>query len=372
MKVLHVFNALEFSGAEVMYVQAAPIFKEKGCELIALSTAKELGSYASNFEKSGYKIEHKPLILSLKNILTFLSTLVWLYNYIKDEKVDVVHIHRSVNYWWVALFARLAGAGVVRTIHNVFKNRWFTRPKAIIERWSARILLKVVFHSIGESVYQNEQGYYKNQTSKVNNWFDNTRFFPVINKQEKTKIRAELGLADELVVISVGGCSYVKRHEDILEAVSVISKIRPITYLHLGDGITRCAEEHKAAELNITDNVIFVGKTNEVRKYLIASDIYLMPSRFEGLSIATIETMACGLPSVLYDVPGLRDLVHQDDTGLLIPENVPELVKAITYLDNDEAARCVKGEKATEVANDSFNITNGVEGIYTIYTSIKS
>jgi glycosyltransferase involved in cell wall biosynthesis len=371
VKVLHVFNALEFSGAEVMYVQAASLFQESGCELIALSTANHLGGYADNFKEKGYQIEHQPLTLSLKTVFSFIQSLIWIFKFIKTEKIDVVHIHRSSHFWWVALAAKLAGAGGVRTIHNVFKNRWFTRPKAIIERWSARVILGITFHTIGESVYQNEKKYYKNITVKVNNWFDSKTFSPAVNLEEKQKIRNELGLGNALVVISVGGCSYVKRHEDIIEAVSIISKSKNIIYLHLGDGVNCKDERTQSAKLNLTNNIVFVGNTNEVRKYLIASDIYLMPSRFEGLSISTVEAMACGLPMVLYNVPGLKDLIHDNDTGMLINENVDSLVNAINYLEDNPEIKEKMSSKALLSANNDYGISNGVNGIINIYNSVS-
>ncbi len=370
MRVLHVFNALEFSGAETMYVQAARQFQDRGCELIALSTAEHLGSFANNFKESGYKIEHKPLKLSLVNLFGFICSLIWIYRYVKKENIDVVHIHRSSNFWWVALAAKLANAGVVRTIHNVFKNRWFTRPKAILERWTARVFLKVVFHTIGESVYQNEKTYYKNTTIRVNNWFDNRKFYPAHNAKEKDGIRAELGLSDELVVISVGGCSYVKRHEDIIDAVSIMVKTRNIVYLHLGDGVNHNNEKHYSKKINIDKSIRFIGNTDEVRKYLIASDIYLMPSRFEGLGNATLEAMACGLPSILYDVPGLKDLINEDDNGMLIKEDVYELVKAISYLADNKIACSKKGMSAMNFANANYSQNSGVSGIVSIYSSV--
>jgi glycosyltransferase involved in cell wall biosynthesis len=372
MKILHVFNALEFSGAEVMYVQAASQFKENGCELIALSTAGHIGSYADNFKESGFKIEHQPLTLSLRKIFGFLSALIWIFKYIRAEKIDVVHIHRSSNFWWVALSSKLAGAGTLRTIHNVFRNRWFTRPKAILERWSARVFLKVTFHTIGESVYQNEVKYYKNKSIKVNNWFDNKRFYPATNATEKQAIRDELGLGDALVVISVGGCSDVKRHEDIIDAVNIIAKSKDIIYLHLGDGVNRHDEERKAAELNIVKKVVFIGNTNEVRKYLIASDIYVMPSRFEGLSISTVEAMACELPLVLYDVPGLRDLINDDDNGLLINEDVGELARAVHSLADQPELLLHKSRSGRIHAETNYSLNSGVSGIVSIYNKIST
>ncbi len=56
MKVLHILNELKFSGAEIMYVDAAPIFQRLGCDLSIVNTSKHLGVYTPFFEKAGYKV----------------------------------------------------------------------------------------------------------------------------------------------------------------------------------------------------------------------------------------------------------------------------------------------------------------------------
>lgn len=61
MKILHVLYELKYSGAEIMYCDAASLFQEKGCELSVMATAKEVGEYAENFEKAGYSIIHNEL-----------------------------------------------------------------------------------------------------------------------------------------------------------------------------------------------------------------------------------------------------------------------------------------------------------------------
>lgn len=60
MKVIHYLHELKFSGAEIMYVDAAPVFQKLGCELSVVNTANHLGEYASFFEKAGYKVFHRP------------------------------------------------------------------------------------------------------------------------------------------------------------------------------------------------------------------------------------------------------------------------------------------------------------------------
>ena len=107
MKVIHILNSLKFSGAEIMYVDAAPFFQEKGCELTVMSTATELGEYAPFFERAGYRVMHHPMppLKSCLQRIRYYNTMVKL---LKKEEFDVVHIHSSAARWGFALCAWLA------------------------------------------------------------------------------------------------------------------------------------------------------------------------------------------------------------------------------------------------------------------------
>ena len=87
------------------------------------------------------------------------------------------------------------------------------------------------------------------------------------------------------------------------------------------------------------------GNQKEVRKFLIVSDVYLMTSHYEGISLTTIEALACKIPAILYDVPGLRDFNKEQLCSLLIPEQATEIVKAIKKL------RTNSGEKEMIIKN---------------------
>ena len=119
-------------------------------------------------------------------------------------------------------------------------------------------------------------------------------------------LRHQLGIPkDKYVIISTGGCSAIKNHHDILQAITLLPNSENILYLHLGSGKTEKEEIELVKSLDIADKVHFLGNKDNVRDYLITSDLYLMPSLFEGLAIAALEAMACGIPSILYDVNGL-------------------------------------------------------------------
>ena len=66
MKVLHLFNEINFSGAEKMYASAAYAFQKRGCEILAFSTGKNIGTYVVDFEKNGICVYHYPICNSFK------------------------------------------------------------------------------------------------------------------------------------------------------------------------------------------------------------------------------------------------------------------------------------------------------------------
>jgi glycosyltransferase involved in cell wall biosynthesis len=364
MKVIHILHSLKFSGAEIMYVDAAPFFQEKGCELTVMATAEELGEYAPYFGGAGYQIIHQPMPTLKKylNRIKFYGTVVKL---LKKEKFDVVHIHSSGAMWGFAFCAWIANIKSIYTFHAVFPSRKFTYPYHCLIRWSAKFIFKCTFQTISDSVYDHELNYYHNQTTKVYNWYGNSRYFPAI-EGEKSAIRKDLGISEEtLVLISVGGCSSIKRHTEIIKALSIIVESTPnCIYLHLGKGCSELEEIELGNKLDLNAHIRFYGNQESVRKYLIAADIYLMTSVNEGISITTIEAMACNVPAILYNVQGLRDFNKYGDNSILIAEDFNVLARTVINIDDDLTimANCAK-----EHVNQFYNLEQNAGQIYDLY-----
>lgn len=371
MRVLHIFNELEYSGAEIMYVTGSPYFKKNDLELYALSTGVKFGRYKEEFDKSGYQTFHRPLPDSMRSPIAIYKYFKEILSFLRTEKIEVVHIHRAAFFWFFALVSRIAGIKSIRTIHNVFRYTGLKRRSEIIQRFTARNYFNTTFHSIGESVYYNEQDYFKNKTIRINNWYDSNKFFSAQNLSTRNEIRNQLGIdTDAIVIVSTGSCSKVKNHKDIIKALSVLNKSIACVYLHLGCGELEQQEKDLASQLHIADKVRFLGNRKNVRDYLISSDIYIMPSLYEGLSIAAIEAMACGLPSVLYNSPGLRDLIQDDNNGFLVNNNFHQLVDRVLYYYNNPESRKLKGSSAEAFVQSNFNIEQCTEEIYQLYKAI--
>jgi len=367
MKILHILYELKFSGAEIMYVDAAPLFQNRGCTLAVMSTASTPGEYAPYFRQAGFIVVHNPYPRGW-NIRTRFTYYKQLVDFLKRGNFDIVHIHVNAFMWALAFCTWVAGKRPVYTFHSVFPSHFYSYLYHVLQRWSAKYIFGCRFQSISDTVYAHELNYYHNKTKNVYNWYGTNRFYPSL-LGEKSGVREELGIPmDTLVLISIGGCSENKRHSEIIKALAFITKKIPsVIYLHLGEGDVETEEKELAAALGVYSLVRFYGNQRDVRKFLVASDIYLMTSKFEGISVTTIEAMACGIPAILYDVAGLRDFNRTGENSCLIPEDHQILAEKVIelYSNSDLSGRLTSN--ARELVNTSYCMEKNASEIFTIY-----
>ena len=367
MKIVHILHELKFSGAEIMYVDAAPVFQKKGCELLVVASAPQLGDFAPYFERAGYKVFHKPFP-RLKNYWGRIKYYKMFVKFIKDEDIDVVHIHSHGSMWGMSLCAWIANKKSVKTFHAIFPTSWYSYFYHCLLRWSSKKIFKCKFQSIGDSVHDHELNLYANKTTKITNWYGSNRYFPA-KEDEKAQVRKELKISENtLVVVSIGGCDQNKRHHDIIKALPlIVDQIPDVLYLHLGKGITEEEEKKLSFDKGIEKHIRFCGNQRDVRKYLIASDFYLMTSRSEGLSITTIEALACNIPSILYNVTGLRDFNNNGENSFLIPEDYKVLADKIIFLHNQPGEGVRIANNGKEMVEECYNMEKNALKVYDLY-----
>ena len=329
MKILHLLNEIKFSGAEVMLKVAAPTFIEKRVDLHVLSTGEEIGDYAYILKNSGCTLHHIPF---RKRINYFID----LYRLLQKEKFDVIHIHSERAFFWHGLIARIVRGDTVliRTVHSVFRFSGFLRLKRMLQRVLARKVLGVRFVSISPSVAEVENKVFYNRTLLIWNWIDQDKFVPVQSAEVRIQLREKYGIRlEDVSLISVGSCIEEKNHKAIIAAVAEVEKeFKNIIYLHVGEGPLTKEERELVSKYGIEDRTVFLGQIEIVRDALVASDIFLMSSKYEGLPIAGLEAMSCGLPIIAYNVYGIKDIVEDGKNGLLIEPNTHALAACIKEL----------------------------------------
>ena len=165
---------------------------------------------------------------------------------------------------------------------------------------------------------------------------------------DSRELRAQLGLADKAVIISVGRLVHRKGQDKLISALPAIRAAVPSVHLVLvGVGPHQRYLENLATKLKVADCVTFIGRINysELPKYICIGDIFAMPSRsrffgleVEGLGIVYLEASACGLPVVGGKSGGAPDAVLVGETGVVVDgTNSSEIAEAcIDLLNNPE------------------------------------
>lgn len=130
----------------------------------------------------------------------------------------------------------------------------------------------------------------------VKNAIETERF--TYSEEVRIRLRAQLGLQDSFVVIFVGRLDPQKNPLFLLEVLNALKKKRSdVKLLIVGDGILKQSMCEKIREMKLEEDVQMLGSRKNVNELLQAADVFLLPSRFEGLGIALIEAQAAGLPT---------------------------------------------------------------------------
>ena len=271
-----------------MLEAAASYWRGRGIDGDILCTGTTLGAYAGTLDKAGYRIFHIPFSPSHRFVRDVFLLL-------KRQNYDAVHIHPEKGNFWYALTAYLAGSGrIIRTVHNVFPFRSFLRIERYFQRWIMRRLLQVEMVTISESVKKIEWEKFSNRSNVIPNWFDSNKI-RLPDPEERLLARKRLDISEETVVFtSIGGCWSYKNHFSIVEAAAMLPKDLPFLYLHVGQEASGYPERSLARAREASNNCRFLGIVPEIVPILHASDVYVMPSIFEGFGVAAVEAMGAG------------------------------------------------------------------------------
>lgn len=336
IRVLHLIGSLKLGGAEKVVSILARSFNKNSCDIYILAFA------TGELEKECLRSRANVIIRPFQ----WRNSMHWLYDFVKELKrlkIDVLHTHLFTADLLGRIGGRLAGVPiVVSTIHapSTWKRsqRLKDRLRRLADRYTANHVCDALF-SISEQVSAYQVKYGGIDPTKLSSISN-----PImINEYEDKKLlrndtRAILGLnADQKVIINVASLKPVKGQTYLLQALQIVKVRHPnIRLLLVGDGDDKDTLMRVADTLGIMDNVIFLGNRLDVPALLAATDLFVMPSLSEGISIAILEAMASELPIVATSVGGNPDIIKDGVTGILVePADAAALATAIERLLNE-------------------------------------
>jgi glycosyltransferase involved in cell wall biosynthesis len=300
-----------------------------------------------------------------------------LYRIIKKEKPTIVHTHLAKAGTLGRLAAKLAGVPiVVHTFHgNLFQEHFgSTRGKLFLylERLLARITSKIIAIS---DLQRKELLNYKLGSPKkmvcIPLGLELEPFLRV--ERSKGAFRRELALDKTIPMIGIiARLVRIKGHNYFFEAARQISRDFPSAkFIVVGDGELRQELGKLVIDLGIEDKVVFCGFRKDLVNIYADLDIVALSSLSEGLPVSIIEALAAQKAVVATDVGGVRDLVENRVTGVLVPKQDPEkLAEAIIYLLRNPQEGIKLGENGRKKVYPWLNYTRLVSDIADLYESL--
>ena len=258
--------------------------------------------------------------------------------FLKDHYYDAVHIH-SGSISVLAIMAEEAGkAGVKKVIVHSHVDGENDNLKHKILRFltsipMARYTTTYCACSQKAADWKFESRYAK-EAHIIKNGIDTVRFS--YNPAKRTEMRKQFGLEDCFVIGHVGRFTYQKNQEFLIDVLEELRKTDPSAHLMLvgaGENFEKIQETVRIRGLD--QNVTLTGSVTNVQDYLQAMDVFVLPSRFEGLGIVAIEAQCCGLPVIASDVVP-RDIIIKNCEFVSLSESADKWIQSIRKFRNAE------------------------------------
>jgi glycosyltransferase involved in cell wall biosynthesis len=277
----------------------------------------------------------------------YIFTLIWQL-WRRRRSYDIIHVH-ALNYHTFAavLAGRLLGRPVVTKLANSGSASDIEKMRQGQQLALSHLMLPMALRS-DRFVAVNDAVVRELAATGV----PATRIARIPNGVETSRLNADrtYQLHDPVRLVFVGRLHEQKGVDVLLRSFADLRAHRPEQRLclHLvGDGPLRARLVAIAQEMDVSREVEFVGARNDVADLLYGSDVFVLPSRAEGLSNALLEAMSIGLPVVASRVPGNEDVIAHDHDGLLFTANdATSLTSELMRVLDDDRLREAIGRSA--------------------------
>lgn len=362
INVMQVVSNLDVGGGQEVVRTLAENLAESGCAPV-VCTFKD-GPLREPIESLGIPVEVLPErranILALPSFLMeMLRIRRDLANLIQKYEIDVIQTHllRSLDFLVLSLrfgrdllvFWTFQNAVFDLREDHLTRHKWLLKPKRFAHRLLYRLGSRWVtgFIAVSQDTKKAILEYLGHlPDDKITVIFNSVDVKRYHREVDRGSIRRQLGLADSDHVMSVVATfKKQKGHCYLIEATSLIIQEMPdIHILFIGDGELREELMTQTKSLGLERNIHFLGTRKDVPELLAASDYFILPSLWEGLSMALVEAMASQIPVIATDVSGTKQVIIPGETGILVPPgNAQQLANAMRQIISDP-------EKAKEMA----------------------
>jgi glycosyltransferase involved in cell wall biosynthesis len=357
-RILHIKGSGGFGGDCVLILELGRMAREQGYGVDVLAVDPVMQDLV---RREGLGVVDLDVIRREIRPLWDLRGLARLTSFLAGSRYSIVHTHTSKPGVVGTLAARRARIpAVIHTFHllpfHEESTKLTTMAYVAIERMAARWCDRIVTVSEHQRAWALRYGIGDaRQVVAIPNGVPAARAQP---SRTSTEVRAELGVGDDFMVLSTGRLATQKGLEHLVSAAAIVRRRVPGAKIVLaGDGPLRDALTQLVDDLGLHGTVQVLGFRPDVGDLLAASDLVVLPSLWEGLSISLLEAMAAGKPVVTTSIGGNREATNDGETAVLVPPKDPyRLAEAIIALANDPGRRAELGHRGFEVQRARYGI----------------
>ncbi|MCR4293541.1 MAG: glycosyltransferase family 4 protein [Candidatus Kuenenia sp.] len=366
MKVMFVTNWMEMGGVETNIVLLTKEFTSLGHKVLVVSSGGVLDSdvHLNKGESSRIGIPSK----------NFFSSALKLKRIIQAWDPDIIHVFSACGafYLWVA-HKLLCGLGkrppVVSSVmglqNSPDESLFKTQLRNYLMTLGAGKIL-IISPAIGKYLRKLPISGDRLIEKKV----VGIRMPELLTDLEKLKVRKELMVGEEKIIITIGTLSPRKSHELFIDAASKVLTVRKdVRFFIVGEGELRNFLEDRIATLGIQANVHLLGMRKDVLRLLSVADICVKPGIVEGfVGITVMEAQSLGVPVIAFDTIDVRLVIQDGVTGLIVPRSdIEKLADTIEMLLADKDVANKIGESGRIFIRSTFSIAAVAEGLLSIY-----
>jgi glycosyltransferase involved in cell wall biosynthesis len=363
-RVLYLSHAFAVGGAEEMVLNLVRHLPPNYVPTVAC--IYEAGPIGLEIERTGVPFK----VLGLTPGLRHPFDLLRLRDFLFECRPDIVHtflLTGSLYGRFAAMMARVPV--VIGTEVNIYERKRTLHARA--ERWLMRDTDAVVASAESVRDFYIEQ--VEADPSKVEVIYNAVDWAQLEASVSRDEMRASVDVPAGVPLLTIiARLTEQKGHRILLDALS-----RPdLAHAYLmvvGDGPLREALERQASDLGLSPRVRFLGARRDLGNILGATDVFVMPSFWEGLPLAMVLAMGAGLPVVATRVAGIPEVVQDGVTGLLVPPgDSVELGAALSRVVNDDTARGLLGQAARAFVRPRFGVDGYVQSVTALYDRLMA
>lgn len=290
------------------------------------------------------------------------------------EKLDLIHAHYAIPHAISAYLGKQILSGksikIVTTLHGTditlvgLEPSYLPVMKFSIEQSDG---VTAVSRFLKEKTIVNYQ--INKEIEVIPNFVDTNKY----RRLDSNHICKQFAPHGEKVLIHVSNFRPLKRVEDVIKIFHLAKQKLPLKLLLIGDGPARSNCEQLVRELNIIDDVKFLGKQVELVPILSAADLFLIPSQSESFGLSALEAMACEIPVIASSVGGLPELVIHGETGYISEiGDIERMAKYVIDLLSNNIKYKMFAAASRKRAVDFFHLDKVVDQYEIFYKKILS